>query len=96
VWIPNNIMADVDRVARVHYIDFADCMAWNAKRDKATDLRLMSGWAWTSKDGTRWEQSLKSKTAAYIHAWYTLVAKREAPTISRRPRLRVVGDRRAA
>lgn len=100
MWISNDVVAEIERVARIHYIDFATAQAWNEKRDKS-ELRLMSGWAWTSRDGRHWRQSLRSQTAAYIDAWYALVAKREAPPATRRPRLAaprlgVVAERRAA
>lgn len=93
MWITHDIVESVEKVCRVHYISYADCQRWNERRDSA-DLRLMSGWAWTSKDGRHWRQSMRSQTAAYIDAWYALVAKREAPSATRRP-LRVV-ERRAA
>ena len=93
MWIPNNIVAEVDRAARIHYVDRAMCVRWNEHR-KPDELRLLTGWAWTAKDGRSFRQGFKTTTVAYRDAYYSLVRHEEAPPIAR-PRLRVVASDRS-
>lgn len=88
MWLPNNIIAEVDSVARIHYIDVSMCISWNKRRD-VSELRLLTGWCWSAKDGRSYRQGFKTQTVAYRDAYYTLVRKEVAPIAH--PRLRVVG-----
>lgn len=95
MWLPANIIADVDRVARIYYVAVADTKAWNEHR-RDGELRLLTGWCWSARGGGAFRQGFKTPTVAYRDAWYALVEKREAPAIAR-DRLRVVsGKGRAA
>jgi hypothetical protein len=93
MWLPSNIVAEVDRVARIHYVAVDDCRRWNEHRREG-ELRLLTGWCWTAKNGQSFRQGFKTATICYRDAWYSLIQHSEAPPIAR-PRLRVV-DRRAA
>jgi hypothetical protein len=94
MWLPTSIVAEVDRVARIHYVDVEATKQWNAHRQEG-ELRLLTGWCWTAKNGKSFRQGFKTMTVAYRDAHYTLVSNSEAPAITR-PRLRVVTGRRAA
>jgi hypothetical protein len=111
MWLPNDILAEVDELATFRYIDLAETRRWNDhKRDG--ELRLLTGWCWEAKDGSGdHRQGFKTITVAYRDAYYSLVRKQLAPirlrviarnkeaprkeTASATPRLRVV-DRRVA
>jgi hypothetical protein len=94
MWLPNDIVAAVNEVARVSYVDARHTKHWNAHRREG-ELRLLTGWCWTSKSGDRVGLGLKTMTACYRDAWYELVARSEAPSIAR-PRLRVIAGKRGA
>jgi hypothetical protein len=94
MWLPNNIIADVDRVARIHYVDVGLCQQWNKHR-RGGELRLLTGWCWTAKNGRDFRQGFKTQTVAYRDAYYALVRKEHTPVIAR-PRLRIVGESAAA
>lgn len=81
MWIPNNIIADVDAVARVYYIGKLEAKRWNEHRGE-DELRLFTGWCWTEKSGQRFQQGLKTMSACYRDAWYVLVGK-AVPRIGR-------------
>lgn len=93
MWLPTSIIEDVKKVARVHYVGMSDCETWNKHRREG-ELRLLTGWAWTARNGREFRQGFKTITVAYRDAWYELVDKSEAPSISR-ARLRVVARRAA-
>ena len=93
MWLPNDITAEVERVARIHYVDRAMCVQWNEHR-RDGELRLLTGWCWTARNGREFRQGFKTPTVAYRDAYYSLVRKVSAPTITR-PRLRVVDGRAA-
>jgi hypothetical protein len=78
----------VDDVATIDYVDMAQCQRWNEHR-KVDELRMLTGWRWTAKDGTLSRQGYKTMTVAYREAHYVLVLGGEAPSI-RRGRLRLV------
>lgn len=88
MWLPDNIVADVERVARIFYVNKQDTKAWNEHR-RDGELRLLTGWCWTSRNGGHYRQGFKTRTVCYRDAWYVLVQGTEAPPVSR-PRLRVV------
>jgi hypothetical protein len=94
MWLPANIIADVDHVARIHYVDVGMCQRWNEHR-RGGELRLLTGWCWTSKDGREFRQGFKTQTICYRDAYYSLVKREGAPPIAR-PRLRVVSERKVA
>ena len=91
MWLPANIIADVERVARIYYVAVADTKLWNEHRREG-ELRLLTGWCWTARNGRAFRQGFKTATVAYRDAWYALVKESEAPPIAR-PRLRVVADK---
>ena len=93
MWLPNNIIAEVDQVARIFYVGAADTRLWNEHR-RAGELRLLTGFCWTAKNGASFRQGFKTATVCYRDAWYALVARTAAPPIAR-PRLRVVPKRAA-
>jgi len=90
MWLPNDIIAEVDRVARVIYIDKAQCKVWNDHR-RDDELRLLTGWTWIARNGSAHGQGYKTRTVCYRECWYALVQQRATPAINR-PRLRVVRE----
>ena len=88
MWIKSEIVEDVDRVARVWFISWDMAQGWNAKRREG-ELRMMTGWVWTSRDGKQERVAFRTMTAAYIDAHYTLVARAAAPRLARPRLLRV-------
>lgn len=86
MWLPTEIITAVDNIARIYYVDKAMCQSWNQYR-KEGELRLLTGWCWTS--GDRHRQGFKTRTICYRDAYYALI-KRTAAPISRRRHLRVV------
>lgn len=74
MWLPQDIIASVDALARIHYIDAQMCKTWNTYR-RAGELRLLTGWCWSAADG-RHRQGFKTKTVCYRDAYYTLVKRR--------------------
>jgi hypothetical protein len=88
MWLPNDIIAEVDRAARIHYVDRGLCQRWNEHR-RAGELRLLTGWCWTARNGGAYRQGFKTRTVAYRDAYYALIRHTEAPMLTR-PRLRVV------
>lgn len=91
MWLPANIIADVERVARIYYVAVADTKLWNEHR-RDGELRLLTGWCWSARNGRAFRQGFKTATVAYRDAWYALVAQAEAPPIAR-PQLRVVASK---
>ena len=88
MWIKSEIVEDVDRVARVWFISWDMAQGWNAKRREG-ELRMMTGWVWTSRDGKQERVAFRTMTAAYIDCHYTLVARAAAPRLARPRLLRV-------
>lgn len=94
MWLPKDIIAAVDRVARIHYINVSDTQRWNEHR-RDGELRLLTGWCWTTRDGRAYRQGFKTATVCYRDAYYGAVMKTEAPPLVRsRPRL--VHDKKTA
>jgi hypothetical protein len=81
MWLPNDVIASVDHVATIRYINMAECRLWNDNRHDG-ELRLLTGWIWVSKDGQSHRQGFKTITIAYRDAWYSLVKKTSSPVIS--------------
>ena len=88
MWLPNAVITDVQKVARIYYIDAAHTKSWNEHRREG-ELRLLTGWCWTTKDGRTYGQGFKTQTVAYRDAWYRLVAHASVPSLTQR-RLRLV------
>jgi hypothetical protein len=86
----DDIVQQVEAVARIKYLGREEVRLWNEnKRDG--ELRLLSGYMWTAKDGSAHQQGLKTYSAALRDAWYVLVHKRAVPSATqRRAKLRVV------
>ena len=78
MWLPRKIVRDVDHVARIRYINMTECQNWNAHRQDG-ELRLLTGWEWIERDGTRHRQGYKSMSVCYRDAWYILVKGEEPP-----------------
>jgi hypothetical protein len=81
MWLPNDVIAAVDDLARIYYVNVDDCKSWNANRREG-ELRLLTGWVWQAKrslDGSIYQQGLKTKTQCYRDAYYRLVLKRSSP-----------------
>jgi hypothetical protein len=83
MWIATGIIAEVDDVAIIRYVNQDETRRWNEHRRKG-EMRLFTGWQWLSRQGNRQQQGLKTKSAAYRDAYYTLVRHKAAP------RLRIV------
>ena len=83
------ILAEVDEVATVRYVNRADTAFWNKHRDE-NELRLLTGWMWEAKDKSGYKQGFKTQSVAYRDAYYALVRHEQAPGITRRRRLRLV------
>jgi hypothetical protein len=90
MWIKANIVAQVDEVAKIFYVDVSMATRWNEHR-KEGELRMMTGWCWSAKRGGRERTGIKSITTCYIDAYYALVMEAAPPRISI-PRLRVAAD----
>lgn len=90
MWLPNNIVTDVDHVARIYYINKVMCINWNANRQEG-ELRLLTGWCWVERGGRNYRQGFKTQTVAYRDAYYALIAKTNAPGITVGVKLRKVG-----
>jgi hypothetical protein len=76
------VYAEVDDVATIDYVDMLQCQRWNEHR-KADELRMLTGWRWTAKDGSNSRQGYKTMTVAYRECHYVLVQGMEAPSIRR-------------
>jgi hypothetical protein len=83
MWIPKNIVDRVDEVALIYYVDKTTTALWNRNRLQG-ELRLLTGWGWAMKSGGRRRQGFKTKTVAYRDAYYALIQRREAPSVSSR------------
>jgi hypothetical protein len=95
MWLPNRIVEQVSEVARIYYFSVVDTKRWNENR-KAGELRMLTGWCWTEKGGTRHAQGFKTMTVAYRDAWYALVDRSEPPVAQRPTKLRVVARKEEA
>jgi hypothetical protein len=86
-----DITDQVDEVCRIRYMARDDVNAWNRNR-RDGELRLLSGWMWTAKNGSAYQQGLKTRSAAIRDAYYVLIVQSAAPgNVTRRAaRLRVV------
>jgi hypothetical protein len=92
MWLKNDVLADVDRVCRIHYVNVLDCKQWNEHR-RENEIRLMTGWCWIARNGSAYRHGFKTYSICARDAYYALVQKTEAP-IAGRPRLRVVTSER--
>ena len=82
MWLPKNVIEEVNAVARIYCIDVIETKRWNNNRNK-DELRMLTGWCWTSKQGKRHSYGFKTITVAYRDAWYKLVQNVDTPEISR-------------
>lgn len=83
MWIAKEVITRVDEVATVHYVDLQACKDWNQHR-RSHELRLLTGWTWTAKVGSSYQQGLKTKTQCYRDAYYRLILRTNAPALQRR------------
>lgn len=93
MWLPASVISEVEALAHIRYINATDCERWNKHR-RDGELRMLTGWCWTSKDGHHHRQGLKTQTVCIRDCWYELVQHAATPSINR-PRLRVI-TRKAA
>ena len=91
MWLPANIIKDVDEVARIYYINVAESQRWNAHKGEG-ELRMLTGWCWSAKNSDQHRYGFKTITIAYRDAWYELVKKQATPSIHK---FRVIRGRRA-
>ena len=89
MWLPGDVIAEVNRVASVYYLDRAACVKWNERRSK-DELRLLTGWTWMSENGRQYKQGFKTPTVAYRDAYYTLIRHTDAQIPTSRPRPHLV------
>ena len=80
MWLPNEVVEAVNKIARIYYINKAEAYAWNEHR-RSGELRMLTGWCWSSARGNRHRYGFKTITVAYRDAWYELVQERATPTI---------------
>ena len=87
----NDIIARVESVCRIRYMGRGDVTLWNQNR-RGEELRLLTGWMWTAKDGSAYQQGIKSYAACVRDAYYALVIHKAAPgdVAVRRAKLKVV------
>lgn len=83
--MPADIVAEVDRIAVISYVNVGATHAWNAQRREG-ELRLLTGWAWVTRRGGVSRQGFKTRTVAYRDAYYALVRDQDAPHILRNRR----------
>lgn len=81
MWLPNDIVEQVDHVAMIHYVDMNYAARWNKYR-KGNELRMLTGWAWLSKRDNQYRYGFKSRTICYRDAWYSLVKRSGLPTLT--------------
>jgi hypothetical protein len=81
MWLPADIMASVEKVARISYIPVAHTMRWNEHR-RPGELRLLTGWQWSARDHSDFRQGFKTMSAAYRDCWYYLVQGTAAPSLA--------------
>lgn len=86
-WLPQNVVAEVDRIARFFQVKRDDTKLWNQHREP-DELRMLTGFGWEARNGSQSRQGFKSLTMAYVDCHYTLVRRAAAPTL--KPRLRLV------
>ena len=82
MWLPKEIVAAVDEVATVYYVNVDMTKRWNESR-RENELRLLTGYGWQSKQNNTFRQGFKTITVAYRDAWYSLVQQTTAPRISK-------------
>jgi len=82
-WLPQAVVTDTLAVSRVFYIDRRMAGRWNAQRGEE-ELRLLTGWAWASKDGKHQRQGFKTQAVCLRDAWYELVSEQAAPVYKKR------------
>lgn len=98
MWISNDIVSEVSRVATIFYVDKRQTKTWNDNR-RDNELRMFTGWAWIARGGEETRQGMKTQSVAIRDAYYALIAKTVVPNAARRrAKLRLVkpSQRRAA
>jgi hypothetical protein len=89
-FFPNDIVKEIEDVARISFMGKGDVKLWNENR-RGAELRLLTGYAWTSKDGSQYGQGYRSYSAACRAAYYALVVQKAAPGLAgKKARLKVV------
>lgn len=90
-WLTNAVITEVERRARIFYVDKAMCASWNNNRSKE-DLRLLSGWCWVQRGGNRVHaQGFKTRSVCIRDCYYTLLKQEVAPS-PLTPRLKLVKE----
>ena len=87
MFFTSDIIAAVDDVASIRYLNGRYCKLWNKHR-RDGELRMLTGWVWTAKDGSVSRGGFKTISVAYRDCYYVLVQHASVPGLtSRRPRL---------
>jgi hypothetical protein len=82
MWLPTEIVKQIEKVARIRYVSRTECELWNANR-KPKELRLLTGWEWIERGGEgRHCQGFKTMTVAYRDAYYRLIKQEAAPSVA--------------
>lgn len=94
MWISNDIVAQVTKVATIYYVDATQTKTWNSNR-RDDELRMFTGWTWVARNGEETRQGMKTYSVAIRDAYYALIAKTEVPHATRRrAKLRLVKSSR--
>jgi hypothetical protein len=81
MWLTRKMVGEVDdAVDEVFRLSYAATRTWNDKREAGAPL-VFSGWYWAK--GATEAGPFKSQSAAYVDAWWRLVARRAPPTLHR-------------
>lgn len=79
MWITKNHKSAVEEVVdEIFYLDWSTSQRYNARRDKDQPM-ILGGWYWAV--GAQEGGPFKSKTAAYVNAYYLLVLRRSPPLL---------------
>lgn len=82
MWLPNDVVAEVDRVAIIRYVGVAETKRWNEHRREG-ELRLLTGWTWIARNGRSHRQGFKTQTVAMRDAYYALIREQATPKLAR-------------
>lgn len=79
MWIKKAVKEAVEEaVDEIFFLDWVTSQRYNARRDQDQPM-IFGGWYWAV--GTQEGGPFKSKTAAYVNAWYVLVQRRRPPML---------------
>jgi hypothetical protein len=94
VWLSTDIVKQVQRVARIYYVDKTQTKLWNDNR-RGNELRMFTGWMYVDRRSGEVRQGMKTQSVAIREAFYAIVQKTASPNLaSQKPR--IVSSRRVA